>query len=89
MVSCSVQVEAKNICILKGNDLAQLNRSFAVFAALVCCLDLFTMQHAQHHKSGIAWLLSGITGLVFEFFIKLHYLKTNKEKNIPLSLLAE
>ena len=38
------------------------------------------MQHAQHHKSGIAWLLSGITGLVFEFFIKLLYRKTNKKK---------
>lgn len=51
-----------------------------MFAAFVCCLDLFTMQHAQHHKSGIAWLLSGITGLVFEFFIKLLYWKTNKPK---------
>lgn len=52
-----------------------------MFAALVYCLDLFTMQHAQHHKSGIAWLLSGITGLVFEFFMKLLYRKTNKKKN--------
>ena len=56
-----------------------------MFAALVCCLDLFTMQHAQHHKSGIAWLLSGITGLVFEFFIKLLYRKTNKQKEKKIS----
>lgn len=61
-----------------------------MFAAFVCCMDLFTMQHAQHHKSGIAWLLSGITGLVFEFFIKLLYRKTNtKKKKTPISLLAE
>lgn len=53
-----------------------------MFAALVYCLDLFTMQHAQHHKSGIAWLLSGITGLVFEFFMKLLYRKTNKKKTL-------
>lgn len=63
-----------------------------MFAAFVCCLDLFTMQHAQHHKSGIAWLLSGITGLVFEFFIKLLYWKTNKpkkKKKPSISLLPE
>lgn len=52
-------------------------------AVLVCCPDLFTMHHAQHHKSGIECLLSGITGLVFEFFITLLYRKTTTTKSQP------
>lgn len=80
MDSYSVQVGEKNKSVLKGNDLAQLHRSFQCLPVVVRRLDLFTMQHAQHHKSGIAWLLSGITGVVSEFSIKLLYRKTIKKK---------
>lgn len=72
----------RNRHLEKGDDLHQPKQIFfiLVHAALICCLDLFTMLHARHHKSGIGRLLSGITSLVWGGFIKLLFRK-RKQRN--------